>query len=240
MGAIDPEMGRFAMVSSPTSELSEHNKQAWDELYASTPELVWGGEAVGFLPGCLPPAASLPEGPALDAAAGEGRNLAALLGLGRAVVACDSSAAALAKIPRGLLSRITTTVCDLAQMPFPDATFAFILLSDAIETLPDPRPALAEMRRALLPGGCLLANVPANDDGAAGIDMQPAPGGGWLYRGRFYYRFYNRAETEGLFTSSGLAVADCVDCHWTEKPHPHFRADTHRHHSRVVLSRRQG
>jgi hypothetical protein len=68
--------------------------------------------------------------------------------------------------------------------------------------------------------------------------MQPAEGGGWLYQGRYYYHFYTRAEAEALFLAAGLELAASDDCVWDEAPHPHFRAVSHRHHSRVVLGRR--
>jgi len=218
--------------------LNDSNKSAWDNLYASTPELIWGREPIGFLPRFLPAAATLPPGPVLDAAAGEGRNLPVLLALGRPVTAWDASPAALAKIPARWRKRVTTEVCDLADSPGPDGHFALILLSDTIETLPEPQPVLAELRRLLVPGGVLLANVPAYDDGVVGINMQPVNGGGWLYRGRYYYQFYSETEAEGLFEAAGLELAASDDCRWDEPPHPQFRAATHRHHSRVLLGRR--
>ncbi|HEX3731121.1 MAG TPA: class I SAM-dependent methyltransferase [Opitutaceae bacterium] len=223
---------------SEQSELNDHNKSAWNDLYASTSELVWGREPVGFLATCLPEARALPAGPVLDAAAGEGRNLSVLLRLGREVTACDASSAALAKIPAEPRRRVTTTVCDLSSVPFPDRHFALILLSDAVETLPDPRPVLTELFRLLAPGGCLLANAPEHDDGVAKIEMEPAPGGGSLYQGRYYYHFYTRAEAEALFTARGFEIAASHDCRWEEPPHPHFRDRAHRHHSRVILARR--
>ena len=226
------------MPAPSTLALSDSNKSAWDDLYASTPELIWGREPIGFLPRLLPPASALPPGPILDAAAGEGRNLPVLLSLGRPVVAWDSSAAALAKIPPALRARVATEVCDLAQPPGAERRFALILLSDTVETLPEPQLVLAELCRLLVPGGLLLANVPAHDDGVAGVNMQPVNGGGWLYRGRYYYHFYTQAEGESLLADAGLELAASDDCLWDEAPHPQFREATHRHHSRVLLGRR--
>jgi SAM-dependent methyltransferase len=226
------------MSASPTLTLSDSNKSAWDQLYASTTELIWGREPIGFLPRLLPPASALPPGPVLDAAAGEGRNLPVLLALGRPVTACDASPAALAKIPAALRERVTTRVCDLTQPNGAAGQFALILLSDAVETLPEPEPVLAELSRLLVPGGFLLANVPALDDGVAGVNMQPAPDGGWLYRGRYYYHFYTQGAAEALFLAAGLELVASDDCVWEEAPHPHFREATHRHHSRVLLGRR--
>lgn len=220
------------------ASLEEENKTAWDQLYASTRELVWGAEPVAFLPRFLPIERDLPGGEVLDAAAGEGRNLPLLLRLGRPVTACDSSPSALSKIPPAFAGRVAPLVCELSAVPLPSERFAFILLSDTVETLPEPGPVLAELRRLLVPGGLLLANVPGPEDGIAGRDMAPAAGDGWLYRGRYFYRFYEQAEAEGLFARAGLEAAGCGDWSWGEPAHPHFRDAPHEHRSRIFLLRR--
>ncbi|HEY3754818.1 MAG TPA: methyltransferase domain-containing protein [Opitutaceae bacterium] len=226
-------------LSEPgVNELNARNKSAWNQLYASTSELIWGCDPIGFLAECLPVGSALPAGPILDAGAGEGRNLPPLLALNRPVCACDASAAALAKIPRTVAARISERVCDLEQTGYPDANFALILLSDTVETLPEPEPVLREMLRLLRRGGVLLANLPDHDDGVAGVNLQPAPGGGWLYQGKFFYRFFSIQEAESLFIGAGFELVAGHDCHWMEPPHPQFRDASHRHHSRVVLARR--
>ncbi len=221
----------------PSSDLNARNKSAWEALYASTSESIWGREPVGFLQPFLPDPASLPPGEVLDAAAGEGRNLPLLLSLGRPVTACDAAASALAKIPAPLASRVHTLTCDLAQVPLPAARFAFILFCDVIETLPDPVPVLRELSRLLVPGGLLLANIPGTDDGVAGVDMQPA-GDGWLYQDKYYYRFYHPAETDALLAQTNLVRVREETHEWVELPHPHFRAVAHTHRSRILLARR--
>ncbi|GAB1489247.1 hypothetical protein MASR2M8_17000 [Opitutaceae bacterium] len=218
-------------------DLNARNKSAWETLYASTPESIWGREPVGFLQAFLPTASSLPPGDVLDAAAGEGRNLGLLLTLGRAVTACDASASALAKIPAALAGSVRTVTCDLANVPLPDASFAFILFCDVIETLPDPVPVLRELSRLLVPGGLLLVNIPGSDDGVAGVDMQPA-GPGWLYQEKYYYRFYEPAETDALLAQTSLVRVQEETFEWVEHPHPHFRPSAHTHRSRILLARR--
>jgi SAM-dependent methyltransferase len=222
----------------PVPTLNEDNKSAWDHLYASTPDLIWGREPVGFLRACLPRAAELPPGEVLDAGAGEGRNLPLLLSLGRPVSACDASVAALAKVPAASARRVTPIACELSCIPRPDATFAFVLLSDTLETLPEPLPVLQELRRVLAPGGLLLANIPDCDDEVFGVDMEPAGDTGWLYRHRYYYRFYSRPAAEALLGEAGFEAVSGRECAWTEPAHPHFRAEPHCHRSRIFLARR--
>lgn len=217
--------------------LNAKNKAAWDDLYASTPDLIWGHEPVGFLAAMLPDFRDLPAGAVLDAAAGEGRNLPLLINQGRSVVAADSSTAALSKIPPSIADSIEKLTCDLAAIPRPDASFAFILASDIIETLPDPVPVLREMARLMMPSGKLLVNIPDPDDDVAGVDMQPL-GEGWTYREKYYFRFYLPDETESLLKTAGLRIVHQEVCTWTEDHHPHFRAEPHRHRSRVLIAER--
>src|SRR4051812_6084470 len=118
-------------MSRPT-DLNARNISAWDQLYAATHDSVWGTAPIGFLAHHLPSVGSLPPGDVLDAATGEGRNLPLLLSLGRAVTACDSSPAALAKIPSGVRAQVEAVQCDLANVPARAGRFAFILLSDVV------------------------------------------------------------------------------------------------------------
>jgi SAM-dependent methyltransferase len=51
--------------------------------------------------------------------------------------------------------------CDLTkELPFADASFDSILLSDVLEHIPTPERLWCEMARLLKPGGTLLLNVP--------------------------------------------------------------------------------
>jgi len=51
--------------------------------------------------------------------------------------------------------------CDLAQpLPFADAAFDTIILSDVLEHVPDPALVWREMTRVLAPGGHIVMNVP--------------------------------------------------------------------------------
>ena len=219
-------------------DLNAENKAAWEELYASTPDLIWGSKPVGFLADLQPDFRSLPAGAVLDAAAGEGRNLPLLVDRGRTVVAADASAAALAKIPNPVAASIEKLECDLAAIPRPDASFAFILASDIFETLPTPLPVLREMARLLVPNGKLLINIPGLEDDVAGIDMQPT-GDGWMYQEKYYFHFYLPDETEALFKAAGLRIVHQEVCTWAEDSHPHFRAAPHRHRSHVFIAERR-
>jgi len=51
-------------------------------------------------------------------------------------------------------------VCDIINIPEPDASFDAILCSEVFEHLPDPLKALAEFGRLLKPGGKLIVTAP--------------------------------------------------------------------------------
>jgi ubiquinone/menaquinone biosynthesis C-methylase UbiE len=217
------------------------NILAWDTLYGSTPRLVWGSRPVGFLDDFLPDIGALkPEDRVLDAAAGEGRNLAALRRLGGRLHACDASAQALRKIPAELRAGVETNVCDLRSLPFRDGYFRFVLLSDVVETLPEIESPMRELARVLAPGGHLLCNIPGTDDGIAGIDMEPIGTGSYLYAGRYFYHFFSESEARTLLDRHGLQVRQVRVCRWHEEPHPEFRSAAHLHVSRVFLAERLG
>jgi len=51
---------------------------------------------------------------------------------------------------------------EAAKLPYDDGTFDLVTALDVVEHLDDDRPAFAEMRRVLRPGGRLLVTVPAH------------------------------------------------------------------------------
>jgi SAM-dependent methyltransferase len=236
----------FVIASSSIAGLShreEANKLAWDRLYASTDDLVWGaaelpfvGESLRFLHANR----LLPDNPAiLDAATGEGRNLPALLRAGSIVTACDASPAALNKLNQRFGDQVATVECDLARMPFSSGTFDMVLACDIIETLPNLEDVLLETARILRMGGVLVANVPDFDDGISGTEMNPLSSNEFLYQGNYYFRFQNEKEFLQILDHCGFSLISCEPTTWWEPPHPGFRNDVHSHTSRIVMATRR-
>ncbi len=227
---------------SAESQLSEVNKSAWDRLYASTDELVWGDNALPFVEDAirfLRSADMLPQKPAmLDAATGEGRNLPTLLAATTDVTACDASPAALAKLASRFGDRVGAVECDLALMPFPAFSFDMILACDIIETLPNLEEVLREMNRVLRPGGVLVANVPDFDDGISSTDMQPLETGNFMYKGDYFFRFQEESEFVATMERAGFRLISCEPTTWWEPPHPGYRDEVHSHTSRIVIASR--
>jgi len=64
----------------------------------------------------------------------------------------------LAALPRHL--QRSHPAIDMTAIAFPDATFDLVVHSDTLEHVPEPRRALAECRRVLVPGGFCCFTVP--------------------------------------------------------------------------------
>jgi diaminopimelate decarboxylase len=222
-------------------QLADANKHAWDELYASTPELVWGSDVLPFLGEFAEDFQAALASPSrlLDAGAGEGRNLDFLLGCGADEVhAIDASAHALAKIPAATRARVRCRVADLTATGYPGAHFDGICLLDVFETLPNAEAVLAELYHILKPGGLLLCNIPGFDDGVAGHDMHALGSDSFLYQSAYFYRFLEPQAAEALLEAAGFEVLHSGRREWLESAHPGYRSETHNHVSHVLLVRR--
>lgn len=171
----------------------------------------------------------------LDAAAGEGGNLESLLTLRAEVHACDASPHALAKIPAAVRQRVRMAVCDLAHLPFADGYFDGVLATDVIETLPDPGPALRELRRVLRPRGRLLCNIADLENGIDGVEMPPMEANHSLFRDRVLCRSLTEYEALELLIAHGFEILKRETRCWMEEPYP----GSHRArpcHSRIFLA----
>jgi SAM-dependent methyltransferase len=96
----------------------------------------------------------------LDLGCGEGFWLLALQRLRNLqLTGVDTDAARLrSAAARG--ARASLTEADAQALPFPDASFDRILLTEVLEHVPDDRAALREACRVLRPGGVLAISVP--------------------------------------------------------------------------------
>ena len=122
---------------------------------------------------------------------------------------------------------IPTLQADISAgpLPWPDASWDWVLLLDVLEHLVDPALALVEVRRLLRPGGRVLLNLPNHFDWrgrwrllrGAGIDSgrwfpgQPA----WAYP---HLRFFRHADVLALLAHCGFRLADDVSAQQSSLP----------------------
>jgi ubiquinone/menaquinone biosynthesis C-methylase UbiE len=96
-----------------------------------------------------------PDGRYLDLACGTGNYTASLAGRGLRVVGADRSRLMLERA-RAKSAAIPWCQADVAALPFRAGTFDGALCTLALHHFPDPRAALAEARRVLVPGARLV------------------------------------------------------------------------------------
>jgi SAM-dependent methyltransferase len=106
---------------------------------------------------------------------------------------------------------------DVTRLPYADATFDKIILSEVLEHLPDDRAGLMEVRRILKPGGLIAITVPNRDypmlwdpinRGREKLGLAPIRdgffGGIWTH----HVRLYLREELIALVQGADLMVED--------------------------------
>jgi SAM-dependent methyltransferase len=105
------------------------------------------------------------NGPLLDVGVGAGQFERAALAYGRDVHSLDSSEGAIQRIASELGLGDKARVGSVEQIPFPDAYFACVVMSEVLEHLDDDvlERGLAEVHRVLEPGGVFIGTVPARE-----------------------------------------------------------------------------
>jgi ubiquinone/menaquinone biosynthesis C-methylase UbiE len=86
-------------------------------------------------------------------------------------------------------------VADATALPFPTATFDFVVTQDVVEHVADDRAALGEIARVCTPGGVVLALVPAFQFLWSARDVELN-----------HYRRYTVAQLAQVVERSGLVV----------------------------------
>jgi SAM-dependent methyltransferase len=129
--------------------LKERGRAASD-YYAGRKEYFYLTPAsLTLLKGVLPLIEEHCRGRVLDAGAGRGAYRDMLLRYADEYVGMDIGK-----------SNATSVVGDAQRLPFADESFDTVFCSQVLEHVQEPWKALAEMRRVLKPGGCLILTVP--------------------------------------------------------------------------------
>jgi SAM-dependent methyltransferase len=150
----------------------------------------------------------LPVGKALDVACGTGRHAARLAALGYETVGIDATAAML-DVARTRAPQVDFRLGDFTALPVDDASFDLAICALALAHVRDPSPAIAEIARAVRPGGrVVLTDAHPTFATVFGQAFFPTPGGGLAF-------VRNHPVMIGTylaaFRAGGLNVLDCVE-----------------------------
>src|SRR5262249_52706365 len=101
-------------------------------------------------------------------------------------------------------------------LPFPEGRFATVVANCAIEHIPDLSATLAELHRALRPGGRLLVTVPTDclepnllvprALGAVGLGRAADAYTAWFRRQQVHYHLLSRAEWLQALQRAGFGI----------------------------------
>jgi ubiquinone/menaquinone biosynthesis C-methylase UbiE len=156
-----------------------------------------------------------PGGTVLDAACGTGKYFAMVLDAGRRVVGTDQSTGMLARA-RERFPGVPLERVGLQELAF-DAEFDAVMCIDAMENIPPedwPR-VVANLRRALRPGGHLYLTVEQVDDEELDRELADATARGLpVVRGeesRDGYHYYPSREQVGYWMEEGMLVVVAED-----------------------------
>jgi SAM-dependent methyltransferase len=156
-----------------------------------------------------------PGGTVLDAACGTGKYFAMVLDAGRRVVGTDQSTGMLARA-RARFPGVPLERVGLQELAF-DAEFDTVMCIDAMENIPPedwPR-VVANLRRALRPGGHLYLTVEQVDDEELDQEFADATARGLpVVRGeesRDGYHYYPSREQVGYWLEEGMLVVVAED-----------------------------
>ena len=135
----------------------------------------------------------------LDVGTGTGRYACVLAELGLRVTGCDPSQAMLA-VARAKDCGVDWCQGDATGLPFDDGQFALVLSVTALEFMPDPVRALAEMYRVVAPGGRLVVAVLNADSAFGRMYVESAEREQTLFR---FAHLYTPDEFERLLAALG-------------------------------------
>jgi SAM-dependent methyltransferase len=173
---LSPEAARERMGT--ILRLMRERREVWaplfDRVYAATPQFETAPNA--FLARTV---AGRDPGDALEVGVGQGRNAVFLAGLGWRVTGVDVSEAGLASTRRNAAAagvNVRTVHLGDGEFEFPEAAWDLVVLTYVPVPLASPAYA-ARLARALRPGGLLVVESFASEEGAPGrtpVDQDPA------------------------------------------------------------------
>jgi SAM-dependent methyltransferase len=231
-------------LTDPLLEIDKRSKSAWNDAYVlEVSKVLWSDAAVPHVMRLAQFAEKSGARTALDLPCGDGRNLQPLAAAVPIVVGADSSGNALdiaADLARlyGLKNCLLLRA-DIFDTGFVGGQFDFVLCWDLLGHLRNIVPAISELLRITHLGGHVVGSAFALGDSTRGVDMNEVAPSEYLYRDRFYYRFYSREEIEAMLAAMDAELVSLELAVWREPPHEGFREYEHEHQSWVFILKKR-
>ncbi|HYH05736.1 MAG TPA: class I SAM-dependent methyltransferase [Thermoanaerobaculia bacterium] len=226
------------------SDIDERSRSAWNDSYdLKEAAVLWSAGGVPFAARAAAFASAAGARIGLDVPCGDGRNLRPLAQAIPVMIGADSSRRALdiaaATCREQGVRNCVLLTADVFDTAFADEQFDFVFCWDVLGHLKNAHDAVRELVRITRRGGHIIGSVFAPGDSTRGKDMAHVQGEEYIYRDRFYYRFYTREEAEALFHDLPVDIVSVELEVWAEPPHENFREYEHEHQSWAVTVRRR-
>ena len=212
-------------------------KNYWDASYKATQHPLWSGSHVPYAQQALEKFNETGVMRLLDVPSGDGRNFALFCKHLPFVVGLDSSATALQNLQLRIeaIAHAHTLLVkgDILELPFPKGEFCGVFCWDLLGHLEDPKRALLELLRVCKNGGLIIGSLFAMEDDNRGVEMTRLSGEKYLYKEKFFFRFYEQHEVVSLLQDAGLVPQEIERVSWWEPPHAGYREYEHQHSSWV-------
>jgi ubiquinone/menaquinone biosynthesis C-methylase UbiE len=197
------EVSALKCVTNDVAKVKNLNREAFDRQASFYDSEGWGRFTLPLLTQVLETVKVPDGGRLLDVGCGTGAFLASFAARGgSAISGVDLSPEMIRLASNRLNTGAELRVGDSENLPWPDGTFDTVTCSSSFHHYPQPRKALAEMRRVLKPGGQLvLADfwLPAPLRQLANVFLIPFAKDGDV-------RVYSRREVAEMIQSAGLSL----------------------------------
>jgi ubiquinone/menaquinone biosynthesis C-methylase UbiE len=246
-GSPDFSQKRDEMSNSDNalSRIDRDGVSFWDASYrVKAAPALWCDGPVPFVKTAASTFRELGAFKTLELPCGDGKNTLYLAEHVGCLVAADSSPTALAIANRRLdgsgVRNCVLCAADVFATQFTDSQFDAVFCCDLLGHLERADMALKELMRICRPGGIVIGNVFGVGDstrmaeGMVGLRNEE-----YVYRNKFYFRFYTEPELEALLLKWPSNVIEIARARWMEGPHEGYREYAHEHESLVFTLRKE-
>jgi ubiquinone/menaquinone biosynthesis C-methylase UbiE len=229
-----------------TSQADEVGKSNWDNSYrVETRPALWCDDPVPFAKAAVKVFRDAGAVNTLELPCGDGKNTVYLSSQLSHLIAADTSPTAL-RIAQKRLSATGARNCvlcttDVFATQFVEEQFDALFCCDLLGHLEQSNLALKALLRICRPGGLLVGNLFALGDSTRTAEhMVKIRDEEYIYRDKFYFRFFSDADVARFLESSFGEVISVELSRWMEGPHEGYREYPHEHQSWVFTVRKKG